>query len=174
MKANELESRLELEKTTRSRLEVQFNRYKDALEKAQQEASATKAKEQTAQDALKKVQKSLRLVYTISLRIDNSTRIKFTISVFFFVFSTFHYCAVWLDHRFSFSKCRELREEHHLQSNRENDNVAKRKDLEQKNSNAESEISSLKNDLRLALQRIADLQQAMEEGDEDNDASSDR
>lgn len=86
MKANELESRLELEKTTRSRLEVQFNRYKDALEKAQQEASATKAKEQTAQDALKKVQKSLRLVYTISLRIDNSTRIKFTISVFFLFF----------------------------------------------------------------------------------------
>lgn len=71
-------------------------------------------------------------------------------------------------------KNRELREEHHLQSNRENDNVAKRKDLEQKHSNAESEISSLKNDLRLALQRIADLQQAMEEGDEDNDASSDR
>lgn len=60
MKANELESRLELEKTSRSRLEVQFSRYKDALEKAQQEASATKAKEQTAQDALKKVQKSLR------------------------------------------------------------------------------------------------------------------
>lgn len=69
---------------------------------------------------------------------------------------------------------RELREEHHLQSNRENDNLTKRKDLEQKYSNAESEISSLKNDLRLALQRIADLQQAMEEGDEDNDASSDR
>lgn len=61
-----------------------------------------------------------------------------------------------------------------MQSNRENDNLARRKDLEQKYSNAESEISSLKNDLRLALQRIADLQQAMEEGDEDNDASSDR
>lgn len=69
---------------------------------------------------------------------------------------------------------RELREEYHLLSNRENDNVAKRKDLEQKYSNAETEITSLKNDLRLALQRIADLQQAMEEGDEDNDASSDR
>lgn len=73
-----------------------------------------------------------------------------------------------------FSVHRELREEHHLQSNRENDIVAKRKDLEQKYSNAEGEITSLKNDLRLALQRIADLQQAMEEGDEDNDASSDR
>lgn len=42
--------------------------------------------------------------------------------------------------------------------------------MELKNCNAESEISLLKNDLRLALQRIADLQQAMEgEGDEDDD-----
>lgn len=70
---------------------------------------------------------------------------------------------------------RELREEYHLLTNRENDNLAKRKDLEQKYSNAETEISSLKNDLRLALQRIADLQQAMEDVDDDeNDASSDR
>lgn len=58
--------------------------------------------------------------------------------------------------------------------NRENDNVAKRKDLEQKCSNSESEITSLRNDLRLALQRIADLQQAMEEGDDDDDDESDR
>lgn len=60
-------------------------------------------------------------------------------------------------------------------SNRENENIIKRKDFEQKYSTAESEITSLKNDLRLALQRIADLQQAMEEGDDDDDdASSDR
>lgn len=60
MKVKEVESRLELEQATRSRLEVQFNRYKDALDKAQQETSQTKAKEQNAQDSLKKVQKSLR------------------------------------------------------------------------------------------------------------------
>lgn len=60
MKIKELESRLELEQATRSRLEVQFNRYKDALDKAQQEASQTKAKEQIAQDSLKKAQKALR------------------------------------------------------------------------------------------------------------------
>lgn len=60
MKVKEFESRLELEHATRSRLEVQFNRYKDALEKSQQETSTTKAKEQSAQDVLKKVQKSLR------------------------------------------------------------------------------------------------------------------
>lgn len=57
-------------------------------------------------------------------------------------------------------------------SNRENDSLAKRKDFEQKYAGAESEITTLKTDLRLALQRIADLQQAMEEGDDD--ASSDR
>lgn len=69
---------------------------------------------------------------------------------------------------------RDLREEHHLLLNRENDNVAKRKDLEQKCSNAESLKNDLQNDLRLALQRIADLQQAMEEGDDDDDDQSDR
>lgn len=52
--------------------------------------------------------------------------------------------------------------------------MAKRKDMEQKYENAQSEISSLKNDLRLALQRIADLQQAMEDVDDDEDGSSDR
>lgn len=67
MKIKELESRLELEQATRSRLEVQFNRYKDALDKAQQEASHTKAKELSAQDSLKKAQKSLRLVATLDI-----------------------------------------------------------------------------------------------------------
>lgn len=62
---------------------------------------------------------------------------------------------------------RDLREEFHLVSSREQDSVAKRKDLEKKIEQVESESSALKNDLRLALQRIADLQQAMEEGDED-------
>lgn len=60
MKIKECESRLELEQATRSRLEVQFNRYKDSLEKAQQEASQMKAKEVSAQEALKKTQKTLR------------------------------------------------------------------------------------------------------------------
>lgn len=145
MKIKECESRLELEQATRSRLEVQFNRYKDSLEKAQQEASQMKAKEISAQEALKKTQKTLRWALTaILLPAHFLTRL--------FIF------------------CRELREEHNLLVNRENDNASKRKDLELKNSNSESEISLLKNDLRLALQRIADLQQAMEgEGDEDDD-----
>lgn len=65
-----------------------------------------------------------------------------------------------------------MREEYHQLANRENDSLAKRKDYEQRYATAESEIASLKNDLRLALQRIADLQQALEEGDDDE--SSDR
>lgn len=71
---------------------------------------------------------------------------------------------------------RELREEYNLLTNRDNDNMSKRKDLEQRYATAETEMSSLRNDLRLALQRIADLQQALEEGDEDDDdeESSDR
>lgn len=72
-----------------------------------------------------------------------------------------------------FFVCRELREEHHQLANRENDSVLKRKDFEQKYATAESEIQSLRNDLRLALQRIADLQQAMEEGDDDDDDDDD-
>lgn len=69
--------------------------------------------------------------------------------------------------------CRELREESHQLANRESDHMAKRKDLEQRHENAQTEISSLKNDLRLALQRIADLQQAMEDVDDD-DGSTER
>lgn len=153
MKVKEVESRLELEQATRSRLEVQFNRYKDALEKAQQETSQTKAKEQTAQDSLKKVQKSLRYE---SVRQSIFLHMRSYISPQIHLFIFYHFY-------------RELREEYHLLSNRENDNVVKRKDLEQKYTNSESEIQSLKNDLRLALQRIADLQQAMEEGDDDDD-----
>lgn len=70
--------------------------------------------------------------------------------------------------------CRELREESNQLSNRESDHMAKRKDLEQRHENAQTEISSLKNDLRLALQRIADLQQAMEDVDDDDDGSTER
>lgn len=43
--------------------------------------------------------------------------------------------------------------------------MSKRKDLEKRLEVSETEAVSLKNDLRLALQRITDLQQAMEEGD---------
>lgn len=73
MKIKELESRLELEQATRSRVEVQFNRYKDALDKTQQEAAQSKTKEQSAQELLKKAQKSLRFVssHQITIVVDS-------------------------------------------------------------------------------------------------------
>lgn len=69
---------------------------------------------------------------------------------------------------------RELREETNQLSNRESDHMAKRKDMEQRHENAQTEILSLKNDLRLALQRIADLQQAMEDVDDEDDGTTER
>ncbi|XP_058066185.1 unconventional myosin-XVIIIa [Anopheles bellator] len=70
---------------------------------------------------------------------------------------------------------RELREELSALGNRDQENLTKRKELEKRIETAESETTSARADLRLALQRIADLQQAMEEeGDSyhsDSDAS---
>ncbi|XP_049317647.1 restin homolog isoform X2 [Bactrocera dorsalis] len=68
---------------------------------------------------------------------------------------------------------RDMREEYHVAASREQESVTKRKDLEKKLEQVESESSALKNDLRLALQRIADLQQAMEEDDDDVSDSED-
>lgn len=61
---------------------------------------------------------------------------------------------------------RDLREEFHTISNREQESQSKRKDLEKRLEVSDTEHISLKNDLRLALQRITDLQHAMEEGDQ--------
>lgn len=65
------------------------------------------------------------------------------------------------------SLCRELREEFHSLSAKEQEHILKRKELDKRLEVSETEAISLKNDLRLALQRITDLQQAMEEGDSD-------
>lgn len=60
LRIKELESRLELEQATRARLEIQCTRHKEALEKTQNEIQHAKSKELLAQDAQKKLQKSLR------------------------------------------------------------------------------------------------------------------
>lgn len=60
---------------------------------------------------------------------------------------------------------RDLREEFHARLNREQEEITKRKELEKRLEFSASESSSLKNDLRLALKRIADLQQALNDGD---------
>ncbi|XP_023703143.1 unconventional myosin-XVIIIa isoform X2 [Cryptotermes secundus] len=60
LRTKELESRLELEQTTRARMEVQISRLKETVEKLQGEAAMARAKEQTAQDAARKLQRSVR------------------------------------------------------------------------------------------------------------------
>lgn len=58
----ELESKLNLEQTTRSRLEVQIVRLKETVEKIQNDLIHSRNKEQAAQDQLRKLQRNLREV----------------------------------------------------------------------------------------------------------------
>ncbi|XP_062562467.1 unconventional myosin-XVIIIa isoform X2 [Armigeres subalbatus] len=58
---------------------------------------------------------------------------------------------------------RELREEVSILTSKEQENISQRKSLEKQVESLESECNSTRADLRLALQRISDLQQAMEE-----------
>lgn len=66
---------------------------------------------------------------------------------------------------------RETKDELHALTNRDQDHINKRQEASKKLETTESELASVRNDLRLALQRIADLQQAMEDGDYDDDSS---
>lgn len=60
LKLKELESKLELEQTTRSRLEVQITRLKDAVEKLQIDLNNSRIKEHNSQDLIRKLQRMLR------------------------------------------------------------------------------------------------------------------
>ncbi|XP_019760220.2 unconventional myosin-XVIIIa isoform X3 [Dendroctonus ponderosae] len=60
LKVKELESKLELEQTTRSRLEVQIARLKETVEKLQTDITASRVKEQQAQDQVRKLQRHVR------------------------------------------------------------------------------------------------------------------
>ncbi|XP_050079947.1 unconventional myosin-XVIIIa [Anopheles maculipalpis] len=68
---------------------------------------------------------------------------------------------------------RELRDELSTLANRDQEGLLKRKELEKRIETAESETVSARADLRLALQRIADLQQAMEEEGDSYQSDSD-
>uniref|UniRef100_A0A182MBR1 Uncharacterized protein n=1 Tax=Anopheles culicifacies TaxID=139723 RepID=A0A182MBR1_9DIPT len=68
---------------------------------------------------------------------------------------------------------RELRDELSTLANRDQEGLLKRKELEKRIESAESETASARADLRLALQRIADLQQAMEEEGDSYQSDSD-
>lgn len=61
-RANELETRLELEQAIRVRAEVQCNRQKEQVEKLQNELIQVRSKDMHAAETTKQLQKSLRLV----------------------------------------------------------------------------------------------------------------
>merc|ERR1712012_1248577 len=60
LKVKELESKLELEQTTRTRMDTQINRLKEAIEKLNHESDALRNKEASAQDNVRKLQRALR------------------------------------------------------------------------------------------------------------------
>ncbi|GLV36928.1 Myosin heavy chain-like [Carabus blaptoides fortunei] len=60
LRCKELESKLELEQTTRSRLEVQIARLKENVDKLQTEVAVGRTKEQLSQETIRKLQRSLR------------------------------------------------------------------------------------------------------------------
>ncbi|XP_034180421.2 uncharacterized protein LOC117604458 isoform X4 [Osmia lignaria lignaria] len=123
-RAKELESKLELEQTTRARLETQIARLKENVEKLQTESALLRTKEQTAQDAARRLQRSLR----------------------------------------------EAREEASSALAREQEATRARRELEKSLEAAEAETKVARDDLRLALQRIDDLQSAIQ-GELDLDCS---
>ncbi|KAK0175999.1 hypothetical protein PV328_000180 [Microctonus aethiopoides] len=123
-RAKELESKLELEQTTRARLETQIARLKETVDKLQTETALLRTKEQTAQDTARRLQRSLR----------------------------------------------DVREEVNSTTAREQEATRARRDLEKALEISEAETKVVRDDLRLALQRIDDLQSAIQ-GELDLDCS---
>lgn len=159
LKTKELESKLELEQTTRSRLEVQIARLKETVDKLQTEVSTAKVKEQQAQDQLRKLQRSLRSVIAKDWRLKKKMFWKLLNT------SNAYICFI----------CRELKEEHNNVVSKEAESMQKRKDLEKKCEIAETEATAAKTDLRLALKRIEDLQSAIQgELEDTNSENTDR
>ncbi|KAI5696369.1 hypothetical protein M8J75_012095 [Diaphorina citri] len=60
LKCKELESKLEFEHTTRSRLEVQINRLKENTDKLQSECNVLRAKESASSNDVRKLQRTIR------------------------------------------------------------------------------------------------------------------
>lgn len=131
LKTKELESKLELEQTTRSRMEVQIARLKETTERLQSECETLRAKEYSAQE---NARRSARTVREMRVEIANLT-------------------------------------------SKEQEGQVQKRDLEKKLEAAENELNGVRADLRLALQRIEDLQCAiqgeLEEGEEANEGASD-
>ena len=76
-------------------------------------------------------------------------------------------------------KLRDLREDHVTLQSRENDLIQKKSDMEKQVEVSQAEVLTVRNDLKLAMKRIEDLQLAIaeeigsDEGSEDSEDSED-
>lgn len=128
LKVKELESKLELEQTTRGRMETQINRLKEAIEKLNHDCEGLRVKEAGAQDQARKLQRQLR----------------------------------------------DLKEDYASITQKEIEVNSKKNEFEKLLELAEAETVTSKNDLKLALKRIEDLQTAINgELDSESDLNSD-
>ncbi|XP_069953544.1 unconventional myosin-XVIIIa-like isoform X2 [Cherax quadricarinatus] len=129
MKIKEIESKLELEQTTRQRLESQIGRLKDQIERLTGDCDAARQKETQALEQSKKISRQLR----------------------------------------------EAKEDLSALQQKHTDAVNKKGELEKQLELADSEVITLKSDLKLAFKRIEDLQQAIQGDINDSDSDiSDR
>merc|ERR1711997_678420 len=115
LKIKELETKLELEQTTRGRMDTQINRLKEAIEKLNHECDSFRVKEATSQDQSRRLQRQLR----------------------------------------------DLKENYTTLQQKETEVNAKKNEYEKKLELAEAETVTARNDLKLALKRVEDLQQAI-------------
>ena len=115
LKVKELDSKLELEQTTRGRMDTQINRLKEAIEKLNHETDSLRHKEAAAQDSARKLQRQLR----------------------------------------------ELKEDYANLQQKETETNAKKSEYEKLHELSEAETITARNDLKLALKRIEDLQTAI-------------
>eukprot|EP00090_Calanus_glacialis_P005890 TRINITY_DN14591_c0_g1_i1.p1 TRINITY_DN14591_c0_g1~~TRINITY_DN14591_c0_g1_i1.p1 ORF type:complete len:785 (+),score=316.62 TRINITY_DN14591_c0_g1_i1:56-2410(+) len=123
LRLREMDSKLELEKTGKSRLEVQVGRLKEVIEKLSKEGEVLRAREKTSVEEVKKMSKVLR----------------------------------------------ELKEDLASYQGRDADFGQKKVDMEKMLEVAEAETIIAKNELKVALRRIEDLQAAIQ-GDMDTSA----
>jgi len=123
LRLREMDSKLELEKTGKSRLEVQVGRLKEVIEKLSKEGEVLRAREKTSVEEVKKMSKVLR----------------------------------------------EMKEDLASYQGRDADFGQKKVDMEKMLEVAEAETIIAKNELKVALRRIEDLQAAIQ-GDMDTSA----
>ncbi|XP_042238806.1 uncharacterized protein LOC121877237 isoform X2 [Homarus americanus] len=124
MKIKEIESKLELEQTTRQRLESQIGRLKDQIERISSECDSAHQKESQALEQSKKIGRQLR----------------------------------------------EAKEDLSALQQKHTDVFNKKGELEKQLELADSEVITLKSDLKLAFKRIEDLQQAIQGDINDSDS----